>query len=139
MYNLTSKLQKTFYNVAMNWYFKVIRNYAVFGGRARRKEYWFFILFSAIASFILMMLDVILWDWQILHTIYALTLFIPSTAVAIRRLHDTNHSGWWYLLIFVPIIGWLVMLIFMVINGDPGKNRFGPDPKKSPPPGKYGV
>lgn len=148
----------------MNWYIKVLRNYAVFEGRARRKEYWFFVLFNAIALTILGIIDSMLWggvteslifsfngdhtnfswrsrftdDWEILSNIYALGVLIPSIAVGIRRLHDTNHSGWWLLFVFVPIAGWLVLFIFMVTAGDTGKNRFGPDPKKeSPPPGLF--
>ncbi|MBE8182990.1 MAG: DUF805 domain-containing protein [Candidatus Portiera sp.] len=141
----------------MNWYFKVLRDYTLFSGRAHRQEYWYFVLFSTIAFVILNLIDDALWgdtvnllvrfdwcrprkdSWGILSSIYVLAVFIPTLAVTVRRLHDTNRSGWWLLLYFVPMIGWIALFIFTVINGDAGKNSFGPDPKKSPPLGRFGV
>lgn len=147
----------------MNWYIKVLKNYAVFTGRARRQEYWFFFLFNFIAFILLMVIDSILWGgtetftfnfdsndsdfhwassfndgWDILSSIYAIGMIIPSIAVTVRRLHDTNHRGWWYLLLFIPVSGWITIFVFTVVDGDSGKNRFGSDPEKeSPPPGLF--
>ena len=94
----------------MNWYLEVLKKYAVFSGRARRKEYWFFVLFSAIVSIILTVLDVLLGTYNeetqagVLSSLYSLGVFIPSIAVTVRRLHDTDRSGWWILMPFAVII-----------------------------------
>lgn len=112
----------------MNWYFSVLKKYAVFSGRARRKEYWMFILFNYLILFLLVLIDFILLlntdlTMPILTVIYSISLVIPSLAVSIRRLHDTNHSGWWMFLNFA-IFG------YAVSEGTTGENRFGPDPKR---------
>jgi len=119
----------------MNWYFLVLKKYAVFNGRARRKEYWFFQLFTAIAVIVLMILDAVLEQTGpdtsfigILSGLYILGTFLPALGVLIRRLHDTNRSGWWWLLSFVPF-GGIVLLVFVVQDGTPGDNNYGPDPK----------
>ncbi len=105
----------------MNWYVKVLRNYAVFEGRARRKEYWMFVLFNLIFSVVLAILgSAMQFDW--LSNIYSLVVLVPSLAVAVRRMHDVNKSGWF---ILIPIYN----LILAVTEGDSGENRFGPDPK----------
>ena len=119
----------------MDWYLKVLKNYVGFGGRARRKEYWMFMLVNFVLAMVIGIVDRIL-GWEraggegILTTIYALLDFLPSWAVLFRRLHDTDRSAWWLLLILIPIIGWLVILVFCCQNGTPGENRFGPDPKR---------
>jgi uncharacterized membrane protein YhaH (DUF805 family) len=104
----------------MNYYTDVLKKYTVFTGRARRKEYWMFVLFNFIIAIVLSVLS------RALHfnivLIYDLAVLLPSIAVGIRRMHDTNHSGWWLLL---PIVN----LIFAIMEGDKGENRFGPDPK----------
>jgi uncharacterized membrane protein YhaH (DUF805 family) len=105
----------------MEWYLKVLKNYAGFGGRSRRKEYWMFTLFSLIVSVILAILGGIL-NMPMLGNIYSLLVLIPSIAVGIRRMHDTNHSGWF---ILVPFYN----LYLACINGDAGENQYGPDPK----------
>mgnify|MGYP000558940537 CR=1 FL=1 len=121
----------------MDWYLKVLRNYIGFGGRARRKEYWMFILVNIIFTFVLGLLDKML-GWQraggegILTTIYGILVFLPWWAVQFRRLHDTDRSAWWLLLGLIPIIGTLVLIYFMVCNGQQGPNRFGDDPKAAP-------
>ena len=93
------------------------KKYADFSGRARRSEFWWFALFNAIGS-------------PILGLIVSLALLLPGLAVAARRLHDTGRSGWWLLLIFVIVIGWIVLLVFYVTEGQPGDNQYGPSPKE---------
>jgi uncharacterized membrane protein YhaH (DUF805 family) len=119
----------------MDWYLKVLKQYAVFSGRARRKEYWFFVLFSVIISIVLSFIDKAIgfYDAQsgagLLSGIYALAVLIPSIAVTVRRLHDTDRSGWWILIVLVPLVGWIVLLVFMVLDSNPGDNKHGPSPK----------
>ncbi len=92
--------------------------FADYSGRARRQEYWMFVLFNCLICLI-----------PILGWIYALAVLIPSLAVEVRRLHDINRSGWWMLISLVPFIGTLVLLIFAITEGDQGPNQYGPDPK----------
>ncbi|KPL17442.1 MAG: hypothetical protein AMS26_01020 [Bacteroides sp. SM23_62] len=112
----------------MNWYIEVLKKYAVFSGRARRKEYWYFVLFNLIIYIILSIIDYAI-NSAILSTIYSLGVLIPSIAVAVRRLHDTNRTGWWLLIGLIPIIGWIVLIIFMVLDSQKGENQYGPNPK----------
>ena len=118
----------------MSWFLKVLKLYAVFSGRARRKEYWFFVLFYLIFGLALHLIDQALGiydaEFQIglLEGLYSLALLIPSLAVGARRLHDTDRSAWWLLLLLVPILGWIVLIVFMALRGQEGGNRFGPDP-----------
>lgn len=120
----------------MDWYINVLRNYVGFGGRARRKEFWMFILVNIIFAFVLGVLDK-MFGWQraggegILTTIYAILVFLPSWAVQFRRLHDTDRTAWWLLLLVIPVIGWLVIILFSCQDGTPGENRFGSDPKQN--------
>lgn len=118
----------------MKWYLKCLKQYAVFSGRARRKEYWMFVLFNAIFVFLLMFLDKMLglnyyMQYGVLYTIYAVAVLIPGLAVNVRRLHDINRSGWWVLLSFVPIVGGIVLLIWACTEGTHGTNDYGEDPK----------
>jgi uncharacterized membrane protein YhaH (DUF805 family) len=120
----------------MDWYLDILKNkYAMFGGRARRKEYWYFVLFNLLASIVLGVVDGITGTYSedaglgLLGGIYALAVFIPSIAVAMRRLHDTGRSGWWLLLALIPILGFLVLLVFMLLDSEPGDNQYGPNPK----------
>ena len=108
--------------------FEALKKYADFKGRARRKEYWLFILLYSICYFIAFLIDVASGALIIFTTIVALGLLIPLISVAVRRLHDTDRSGWWFLLGFVPFVN-IVLLIFFFLDGTPGENRFGPDPK----------
>lgn len=110
----------------MNWYIAVLKKYAVFQGRARRKEYWMFFLFNIIVAFLLGLIEglagINLGNGQsILGNVYQVAVFLPSIAVGIRRMHDVNKSGWFML---VPIYN----LILAVKQGDTGENRFGSDP-----------
>ncbi len=121
----------------MHWYIEVLRKYAVFSGRARRMEYWMFFLVSAIISAILLVTDEFMgWklemdgdDLGFLSTLYHIAIIIPYLAVIIRRLHDTDRSGWWVLIALIPLVGAIVLLVFMILKGNEGDNRFGPDPK----------
>jgi len=118
----------------MDWYLAVLKKYATFTGRARRKEYWFFVLFSIIASVVLSVLDVMLGTsgkaGGLLSGIYGLAVLLPSLGVSVRRLHDTNRSGWWLLIVLIPVVGALVLLYFMVQDSQPGTNQYGPNPKE---------
>lgn len=119
----------------MNWYIDVLKKYAVFTGRARRKEYWFFFLFNLIISIILNLIDNATGTFDpetgvgILGTIYLLAVLIPAIAVTIRRLHDTGRTGWWILISFIPLIGAIVLLVFLVFDSEPESNQYGPNPK----------
>lgn len=118
----------------MQWYLTVLKKYFEFSGRARRAEYWYFTLFNVIFSIVLGVIDAVIAagntsDIGVLGGLYSLALFIPSLAVAVRRLHDTGRSGWWMLMIFIPLIGVIVLLVFMVMNGEASDNEYGPDPK----------
>lgn len=114
----------------MNWYLEVIKKYVDFDGRARRKEYWMFFLINLIISFLLgfvLALAGMGKSGQMLVHLYQLAVLLPSIAVGVRRMHDTDHSGWWILL---PIVN----LIFACTEGTPGPNRFGQNPKLSAQP-----
>lgn len=112
----------------MEWYLMVLKKYAVFEGRARRKEYWMFLLFNIIISFgigfVTGFLGALLHAASItmLSTLYSLAVLVPSIAVGVRRMHDTNHSGWFLL---IPIYN----LILAIQEGDKGDNKYGPNPK----------
>jgi uncharacterized membrane protein YhaH (DUF805 family) len=110
----------------MNYYIHVLKNYAVVEGRARRAEYWWFVLFNLIASISLSVVDGVA-GTVYLGVIYSLAVLIPSIAVGVRRLHDIGRTGWW-LLIILTIVGILVILYFSVLGGDEGENEYGPDP-----------
>lgn len=102
-----------------------LNKYAVFEGRASRSEYWWFFLFNITLYVAAIVLDSIL-SFGFLSMIVSLGLLAPSLAVGARRLHDINKSGWWQLLYLIPLIGFIIVLIFLVKQGDAGENRFGP-------------
>jgi uncharacterized membrane protein YhaH (DUF805 family) len=107
----------------MNWYLEVFKKYAVFSGRARRKEYWMFVLFNQIILFVLGFVTVLLGAPSLVY-LYTFAVLIPSIAVGVRRMHDINHSGWWLLF---PIVN----LVFACTEGTRGENKFGSDPKEN--------
>lgn len=126
----------------MHWYLEVLKKYAVFDGRARRKEYWYFTLFNMLIGMgfaILAVGFVMLFGHSdpnamaflifIPISLYSLAIFIPSLAVTVRRLHDTGRSGWWYFIAFVPFVGGIILFVFTLIEGDPGPNIYGLNPK----------
>jgi uncharacterized membrane protein YhaH (DUF805 family) len=118
----------------MNWYLGVLKKYAEFNGRARRKEYWMFFLFNLLISIGLSIIDTMTgavnqWGLGLLSGLYGLAVLVPSIAVAVRRLHDTDRSGWWLLISLIPLIGVIVLLVFLLLDGTPGDNKYGPSPK----------
>ncbi len=117
----------------MNYYVDVLKKYAVFNGRASRKEYWMFFLFNVIIACVLYFIPIIsgMSVLLIFYFLYGLAIIIPSIAVLVRRLHDTNHSGWWYFIVLIPIIGGIWVLILLIKNGDIGENQYGPNPKEA--------
>lgn len=118
-----------------------LKNYADFQGRARRSEYWLFYLFILIVEVVLISLAGVGGGMSEsapgplgalafgLLGVFALGIIVPSLAVSVRRMHDTNRSGWWVLISLVPFIGAIWYLVLMVLDGTAGPNRFGPDPK----------
>lgn len=119
----------------MNWYLDALKKYAQFGGRSRRKEYWFFVLINMIIVFLLTFIDGLTGTLNaqsglgLLSGIYNLLVLIPSLAVAFRRLHDTGRSAWWLLLFLIPVIGLLVIIVFLVQDSEEGQNQYGISPK----------
>ena len=102
--------------------------YGTFVGRARRSEYWFFVVFCYLAGQATLPLSFIVGHYGGLLTLATIGVLLPSIAVGMRRLHDTNRSGWWLLLNLVPIAGQIVLTIWMFERGTVGENRFGADP-----------
>ncbi|ELP71252.1 DUF805 domain-containing protein [Streptomyces turgidiscabies] len=115
----------------MNYFLDVLKKYAVFSGRSRRKEYWMFALFSIIISIVLAIIDNAMGS-QILGIVYTLAVFLPGLGVTVRRLHDTNRSGWWVLIALVPLVGAITLIVFTCLDGDQGENKYGPNPKFGP-------
>ena len=121
----------------MSWFIQAIKKYAVFSGRSRRKEYWYFTLFYLLGFIALSLVDFAIGTWDseagvgLVGGIFFLILLLPGIAVTVRRLHDIDRTGWWYLINFIPLIGPLVLLVFTVQNGTPIGNSYGPSPKHS--------
>ena len=119
----------------MNWYIEVLKKYFKFGGRARRKEYWYFALFNIIFTIVFIVIDGVAGTFDpeagigMFGLVYMLAVLIPGIAVSFRRLHDTGRSAWWFLIALIPLIGMLVILVFMMLNSEEGENRFGANPK----------
>lgn len=124
----------------MNYYLKVLRNYAQFSGRARRKEYWMYALFNIIFAPAAIVLDHFLGTvlsvsdvplfYGYIYLFYVLATMVPGLAVGVRRLHDVGKSGWYLLVAIIPLIGAVWLLVLLCTEGQPGDNRFGPDPKE---------
>lgn len=110
-----------------NTYFvDVLKNqYADVNGRAVRSQFWYFVLFSFIVSFVLGIVDSVLFGRPILSLIFNLVVLFPSIAIAVRRLHDLGKTGWWYLLIFVPFVGQIVLIVWFCMKGQTTKNQYG--------------
>ncbi len=125
-----------------DYFIDTVKNkYADFRGRATRSEYWYFVLFYFIISFIARLIDINLinpsldlppeaaMQGSVFTSIFALAVLLPQIAVSIRRLHDIGKSGWWYLLMFIPILGWLVLIYFYIQESQPGTNAYGANQK----------
>ncbi|BBL91383.1 aminopeptidase [Vibrio rotiferianus] len=118
-----------------DWYYKVILNYTNFNGRARRQEYWYFTLVNVLVNLVMGIIDRVIGsvmqmeNFGFFGVIYALFIMIPSIAVTVRRLHDSGRTGWWALIAFVPIIGILVLLYFLIQDSEEGSNQYGANPK----------
>ena len=122
-------------------------NYANFNGRSSRSAYWWVFLFNVIVAFILALTDQALglaWTLQTaagpmslgygpIYSIYLVAVIVPSIALSVRRLHDRDQSGWWFLLVFIPLVGAVILLIWFCLPGTPGENRFGPNPLATHP------
>lgn len=131
----------------MQWFLLPLKKYAVFTGRARRKEYWYFNLFLALLGILLGFLAMMVLNASEplyedappkaftaimrLGWVLGLLVTIPSIAVTVRRLHDTGRSGWFCLLYFVPAVGGIILLVFCLLDSQPGTNQYGPNPKEN--------
>ena len=111
----------------MNYFLDALKRYADFTGRARRKEYWMFILFYVIFYIAAMVVDIVLGTFLI-TLVFALGMLIPSISLAARRLHDTGRSGWWQLIALIPFVGFIILLVFLVMDSS-ADNQYGPNPK----------
>lgn len=128
----------------MDWMLMPLKRYADFNGRSRRKEYWMFALFHILAIVALTIVAVIggmigggdgkMGPLGIVGLVvlglFALAMIVPTIAVSVRRFHDLGKSGWFYLLSFIPGVGGFIVLVFMCLEGTPGDNVYGPDPKQ---------
>ena len=119
----------------MNWYLAAFKKYTEFSGRARRKEYWMFVLFNLIFSIVLSLLDQLLGTfskdigWGVCSGLYFLAVLLPGLALSVRRLHDIGKHGWWLLIALIPLIGGIWLLVLTVTDSQPGANQYGPNPK----------
>jgi len=114
----------------MNWYLGVLKQYAVFTGRSRRQEYWMFFLFNVIIAVVLNVVDRVIGLPGALGILYNLAVLVPGVGVGIRRLHDTDRSGWWILIALIPVIGIIILIVFLAQEGKPGQNQYGTNPKE---------
>ena len=124
----------------MSWFVGAVKKYAVFAGRARRKEFWFFVLFYLIFALAAAIVDAVLGtefsvdetaSIGLFSSVYVIAMMLPTFAVLARRLHDIGRSGWWILIGLIPIIGAIVLFVFAVCDSQEGENRFGPNPKEA--------
>ncbi|MER5871158.1 DUF805 domain-containing protein [Streptomyces sp. NPDC002044] len=113
----------------MNYYTDVLKKYADFSGRARRREYWMYALIHIAIVVVLAILDSVLSIAPVLVGIYMVATLVPSLAVTVRRLHDLGKSGWWYLIILVPLIGGIWLLVLTASEGQSQANEYGENPK----------
>jgi uncharacterized membrane protein YhaH (DUF805 family) len=114
------------------------QRYVDFSDRSTRAEYWWWGLFTVVASFALFIADTLTGNSStlsglggLLDMLFTLATIIPSLALGARRLHDINRTGWWLLLLFVPVIGWIVLIVWAIERGDKGTNKYGPDPRQT--------
>lgn len=108
-------------------------HYVKFDGRASRPAFWWWFLFGVLVGIGASIIDAIIGSFGVVSGLAALALLLPNLSVAIRRLHDTDHTGWWVLIGLIPIIGFIVLLIFYLRQSDPGENQYGPPPAEGVP------
>lgn len=115
----------------IDWFIKCLKNYVNFSGRARRKEYWYFALVQFVIVIIAITLDTLIFDSGIglFYILALLSLMLPAIAVTIRRLHDTSRSGWWTLISFIPLIGSIILLVYLATETSQESNQWGPPAK----------
>jgi uncharacterized membrane protein YhaH (DUF805 family) len=119
----------------LNWYLAVLKKYTVFNGRAGRPEFWWFTLASLIVSIVLEIIGAIIngaSGGRALTGLYSLAVLLPSLGVGIRRLHDTDRSGWWLLIALIPVVGWIILIVFYASRGTAGANRYGAEAAPAP-------
>lgn len=120
----------------MDWFIYALRRYNDFNGRSRRREYWLYVLFYILLAIGAHFLDSLFGFADVgevygpIYTLFVIIMVLPSIAVAVRRLHDIGKSGWWIFVGFVPVIGFIWLLIYFVREGTIGPNQYGPDPKE---------
>ena len=130
----------------MEWFFTPYRRFAQFGGRSRRREFWSFWLYNVVVYVALLALfgqraelvrpGMVAYEtrltgvWETVGDTFILINLIPFLAVSVRRLHDQDRSGWLMLLALIPVLGWFALLVLCLLDGTPGENRYGSDPKK---------
>ena len=102
-------------------------NYVGFSGRASRSEYWYWVLFVIVAEIVTSIIDYVI-GYEVTTTLFGLAVILPGLAVTFRRLHDLDRSAWWFLIAFIPIVGWIILIIWYCARRTVGQNRFGPDP-----------
>ena len=119
----------------MHYFISALKKYAVFSGRSRRAEYWYFVLFSTLIGIGVSTIDAFLYGLEseafVTPSLFiSLAMTVPSISVGVRRLHDIDKSAWWMLLYFILIVGWIPLLVWAARAGTTGPNRFGDDPKQ---------
>ncbi|MGW1912856.1 DUF805 domain-containing protein [Streptomyces sp. NPDC002076] len=116
----------------MSWFIAALKKYAVFSGRARRKEYWLFLLFTYITFAVLGIIGTVAGKPVAIGLVGVAYLFflLPAWGVGVRRLHDTGRSGWWLLFGIVPLVGGITLLVFFCTDSESGTNKYGPNPKE---------
>jgi uncharacterized membrane protein YhaH (DUF805 family) len=120
----------------MKWYVKVLKQYADFSGRARRTEYWMFVLFNIIFAIVAVILDNVLGTaiqgigYGLIYGLYVLGMLIPGIAVVVRRLHDVGKSGWMFLIVFIPLVGAIWLLVLLFSDSEQDNNKWGQNPKE---------
>ncbi|MFD3540115.1 DUF805 domain-containing protein [Streptomyces sp. NPDC058662] len=113
----------------MHYYTDVLKKYAVFNGRARRQEFWMFFLCNLAVAVAVLLIDLAVGAAMILYYVYVLAVAVPGIALAVRRLHDTGKSGWWYFVVLIPLVGAIWLIVLMATEGTPQANEYGPSPK----------
>jgi uncharacterized membrane protein YhaH (DUF805 family) len=120
----------------IGWYMDVLRKYTVFHGRAGRPEFWWFTLVNIVVSVVIFQIVIGAIAGhavgEALSGLYGLAVLLPNLGVAIRRLHDTNRTGWWILIGIIPVIGWIILIVFYAMGGDSSENSYGGLPPTEP-------